>query len=231
MWIDQKNLLFVHIPKTGGNFIQKSLLPYSSDTILADNAQDGVDTFKVSGLHTKTKHSGLEAYKSSMEEEVFNRLLVATAVRHPLDRMLSLYFSPHRWRTPNYGYRAYRKLFTMLGRAPSIPPHAYRQKKIVFDEKAFEKLVKSTPKMVDYLTVDNKLRQVDFLVKYETFEHDIKRVFDTLRISPPQFHKAVNSSVFKEKSKLRDSKILHNIVLANHLDDFEQFGYETKVQK
>lgn len=92
------NFIFIHVPKTGGNSIQKALLPYSDDRIaLIGSHHDGIDRFEIRSpefdIH---KHSTLEDYRRQLDPERYSRLMKVTCVRNPWDRCVSFYFSPHR---------------------------------------------------------------------------------------------------------------------------------------
>ncbi len=92
------NFLFIHVPKTGGNSIQKVLLPYSDDQlVLVLPHHDGIDRFEIrSNRLSIHKHSSLQDYCAQLEVEEFSRLLKITSVRNPWDRCVSFFFSKHR---------------------------------------------------------------------------------------------------------------------------------------
>ena len=100
--------LFVHVPKTGGNSIQRALLPFSEDEIvLKAPHQDGVDRFEIrSPTIDMHKHLELAKYKARLPDEVFGELFKFCTIRNPWDRCVSYFFSPHRgeveWSTDNF---------------------------------------------------------------------------------------------------------------------------------
>jgi hypothetical protein len=94
------NFLFVHVPKTGGNSIQKVLEPFSEDKLVAlYSFQDGKERFSIqNSVYPYHKHSTLREYKKILPKELYAPLTKFTVVRNPWERMVSLYFSPHAGR-------------------------------------------------------------------------------------------------------------------------------------
>ncbi len=90
-----KPSIFIHIPKTYGNTIQKTLFDknLSLDKIFVKENQDEVDRFDVRGKYTSTKHMSLSSY---YKNNALRNYLTFVCVRKPLDRLVSSYFSPHR---------------------------------------------------------------------------------------------------------------------------------------
>ena len=89
------HFVFLHVPKTAGNAVQTYLLPHSDDQKVTHRHQDGVERFDVRGSVTPTKHATLQAYFDRLGTEL-DRFEIILPVRDPVDRALSLYFSPHR---------------------------------------------------------------------------------------------------------------------------------------
>jgi hypothetical protein len=95
---DEHNFIFIHVPKTGGNSIQKVLLPFSDNYMVPnDPEKTGADRF---AIRSKTldivKHSSLSDYQRQLDPERFTRYFKTTCIRNPWDRCVSFFFSPHR---------------------------------------------------------------------------------------------------------------------------------------
>jgi hypothetical protein len=90
------NFLFIHVPKTGGNSIQKILVPFSDDYMVWGDPE-AEDRF---GIKSPTldigKHSSLADYQRQIDPDRFARYFKVTCVRNPWERCVSYFFSPHR---------------------------------------------------------------------------------------------------------------------------------------
>ena len=92
-----KKFIFIHIPKTGGNAIQKALLPFADDLLTTDNPnQDGIHRFGVSNIYGLKKHATLTEYKTALDAKLFSSFFKFSCIRNPWERAISYYFSPHR---------------------------------------------------------------------------------------------------------------------------------------
>lgn len=92
------NFLFIHVPKTAGNSIQRCLLTHSEDEmVLRGGHQDGIERFEISSPTLKTrKHSTLSEYKAQLPPAQFEGLFKFFGVRNPWERCASFFVSPHR---------------------------------------------------------------------------------------------------------------------------------------
>jgi hypothetical protein len=92
------NFLFIHVPKTGGNSIQKALVPFSDDRLVCSSPHhDGIDRFELRSDRLDVhKHSSLQDYRAQLDSETFRGLVKITCVRNPWDRCVSHFFSPYR---------------------------------------------------------------------------------------------------------------------------------------
>ncbi|CUJ86604.1 Sulfotransferase family protein [Ruegeria denitrificans] len=96
MHFAKQKCVFIHVPKTGGNFFTRCFLRFSDDAIVVKGHQDGTDRFELSGDATKSKHQTLTDYNTLIGPAFADYTAYAFA-RPPVERMISLYYSPHRW--------------------------------------------------------------------------------------------------------------------------------------
>lgn len=207
MHLPRHRVIFIHIPKTAGNFVQKALLPYSDDRLVTSAKQDGRDRFEIVGPFTREKHATAEEYQASMGADRFAAMRIMTCIRHPFERMLSLYFSPHRWIRRRHGRLE-------IDRAE-------------FSEQAFRNLFRVHRPMVSYLKVDGVLRRPDFLIRFEHLREDLGAAFASLDIPLPEPFEALNRSPF-DKTAYAARGDLEDIVFDRHREDYEAFGYRRR---
>lgn len=126
---DQDLCIFIHVPKTGGNSIQASLVEagMSLDKLVAEDHQDGFDRFKIRGSITRTKHQSMSEY--FLKNPYLAKAKAYSCVRRPFERMVSYYFSPNRH---------VRKKYHFFG--PYCEPETVK-----FNESEFLSLVEETP--------------------------------------------------------------------------------------
>lgn len=125
---------FIHVPKTAGNTVQQALIQAgcSTDEIVVNGHQDGRDRFDLRGATTCSKHQPLAHYHQCDPTSVTHPVMIC--VRRPLQRLVSLYFSPHRWFRRDKASGRY----LLPDQAP-------------FCEHTFAELVAAAPAAVDYL--------------------------------------------------------------------------------
>ena len=158
----QHKFLFVHIPKTGGNSIQKVLESYSEDQITTHQPfQDGKERFGIQNPQfAYHKHSTLLEYKQLIPRDMYAPLTKFTVVRNPWDRMVSLYFSPHSGRTK-------------------------------FDPNLFESVIKQAKPIEDYVSTSSWIKkitqknplqktEIDHFIKFENLQEEFTEVSNKL---------------------------------------------------
>jgi hypothetical protein len=147
--------IFLHVPKTGGNSVQTILLPFSDEQKrLADESQDGVERFQLSGAITTTKHMPLQGYANRLGESLADFATIIT-VRDPIERALSMYYSPSR----------------MLHSA--LPADRFS-----FPE--FANVVNGMKTLVSFVTVGDAPRMPTHVLRFDALQADFNRVLAEL---------------------------------------------------
>jgi len=202
--------LYLHVSKTGGNAIQTALLPFSDDRQTLAPHQDGTERFGIRGPVTPHKHATLQEYET-LSPGLSQSHAIVISVRHPFERAISAYFSPHRW----------------LQRAAdgSISPRP-----AVWSESGFlAMLPKEVRPMVDYLRLGGGLRAADIVIRHETLAQDFAAAVRALALpGAAEMRLAhVNRSAAEgalRRRLLADSQ-LRDRVEAQYRADMDAFGY------
>lgn len=174
MVLDDLNAIFIHVPKTAGNFLTRNFFHrYSRDVITARGHQDGWDRFEIEGPYTAHKHMKLVDYREVMD---IGSYYVVASVRDPVQRLISLYFSPHR----TFRKRWNNKMMFALGRSVGLRlesgPEGYKKVPPRFDMNAFQQLVDREPTTGDYLEGYREAKGL-FLIRNESIESDLEDFF------------------------------------------------------
>ncbi len=194
--------LFVHIPKTGGNSIQKILQPYSEDQIVALAKQDGNERFEVRGRFTRNKHATLADYHSSVPPGLFAELFKFCAVRNPWSRAISFYFTPRRWM--KRGTSPYWSRDDFLELLPQLPP------------------------MVDYLKIDGQIHDLGGVIQYENLAEQFPAVLRRigLDIDGAQLPHLNRSLAGGYRDYFDEDLDLVDLVAERYCEDIAYFGYQ-----
>jgi len=83
--------IFIHVPRTGGNSIQSTLLEYADDDLIKkseDLEQFGLRNDRF-GVH---KHCRLCDYHDLLGDRIYTDFFKFTSIRNPWDRLLSRWF-------------------------------------------------------------------------------------------------------------------------------------------
>ncbi|MGC1496745.1 MAG: sulfotransferase family 2 domain-containing protein [Sulfitobacter sp.] len=154
-----RKLIFLHVQKTGGNSVTKTLLPFSDDEMTLNDYQDAIDRFGIKGVSPR-KHAKLPEYKEILGTD-FDDFKVALTVRDPLARAVSLYFSPHKWMV--------------------VEDEGWHYQDPYWDIDRFEKLVAHMYSLEDFLTVDGEIRMPDHVMRFRDLQSnfaDLCREYD-----------------------------------------------------
>ena len=197
------NFIFIHIPKTGGNSIQTVLAPFSDDRIEARRHQDGSERFAVRGRLTPDKHVDLAYYARLVRLERFR---VVTCVRHPVERLLSFYFSPSNW----YVRRR---------------DNTWHLQDTHWDRERF--LENLAPRSADFLKIDGVFRDADHLLRFDRLAADFAGFLRDAGIPAtadlPRLNANRSSSEAFESAKA--DPIVADVARTRYREDFERFDF------
>jgi DNA repair ATPase RecN len=211
----KKKFIFIHIYKTAGTSISKSLLPHARFiekissyyptyilvkiiNILLNLEQMGNKW--INGVH---KHATAFEVKKYLDKKIFDEYFKFAFVRHPMDWQVSLY---------EYIKRARHKDHDKV-------------KEMTFKEFVLSEIKNKSPRQIDFLT-ENKFFIVDKIYKFENLEKDIEKLYKILNIDIKKnsIKHLNNSQRDKNFYKYYDNE-LEEIVKDYYYEDFERLGY------
>lgn len=204
MWLPPLKTLFIHVPKTAGNFVQSFLIEngLSDDEITTVEHQDGHDRFGVLGKMTGHKHQDVRGYQKKFGRKAWSELEVLSIWRDPRERLVSLYLSPHRHVKAN---------------GKIVPPRTY-------DESGFEELVNNTKSTTQFLeTRRGNLPKSLNLITFSNLHGDLERFLISkghdLIIPQEKRNETASRQLFGEM--LADKQILKIVERSHHMADFK----------
>lgn len=192
--------LFLHVPKTAGNAVQRALLPFSEDRIVRLGPhQDGVERFEIRSPSLEMhKHLSLAEYRDRLGSGRFAPLFRFCTVRNPWDRCLSFFFSPHRGR-------------------------------VTWSPAAFEAFIaQEIPPTVHYLRLDpaeaDPFDNMEAILRFEHLAPDFAAVCDRLGLGRPPLSK-VNVGEPRDYRRYYATPGLVDLVAEKFRHDIARFGY------
>ena len=224
MFSRQHNFIFIHIAKTGGNALQTIFLKYSDDKkVITVPKQDGRHRFNIKGTWSTSKHQALQKYYDLMPREIFEKQKIVTSLRHPVDRLISFYFSPYQ-RIKKAEKNWLNRSFNWLG----IKIHSleWEFEDLEFDLSKFKKAILNKRTQSDFLRLNGQIRQPDIFIDFSNLEQSALEAFKKLGLpekSPPHRNKALTK---QPKTMLAQRPDVIDIVMSSrHAEDFENFPY------
>lgn len=213
-----KNIIFIHLPKTGGNSFQKNLYLNGGykGSLLATGTQDLTNRFGVKDKLTKRKHQLLFEYNKICN---LNNFKVVAILREPTHRLLSLYFSPHRHLVfRNYAFKLLSKFITTK---PMFLSNAKKQ----FNLDEFINFIKSVDTMSNFLKLNGTVYKNLIILNFENYNTDVENFFKSNNLT--NFKININKKIFNYNyDELIEIYNLKEVVKNTiHLEDYINFNY------
>lgn len=205
MWIEGINTVFIHVPKTAGNYVQsvfiKARLTKEVKELQAAH-QDGFHRFAVVGDKTSNKHQNLVDYQKRFDRKQWRALNFLSVWRNPRDRLISLYLSPH---------------LHLNSSGVVVPPTR-------FDLEEFKDVVKSYPSATQKLrTRTRRLPKRLTLINFESVRDDLESYLRSHghEISAPLEVRNPTSSRELFDQMKEDDRIFRVVRRSHHMADFD----------
>ncbi len=160
---------------------------------------------------TANKHMTLDEYAGRLGEGIKN-YRIAVSVRHPVERAISMYFSPHRW---------FRKAVS----------GGYDLAEPVWDRDAFNEMLSTMPSISEFLTVNSEFQKPDFVIRQNHLNADLSSVCQCVGLpeeiwSGPVGYRnasAGQAPLIQDLLRLRE---LRQHIGDHFAVDFENFGFQ-----
>jgi hypothetical protein len=229
--------VFTHVPKTAGSSLLEVLLPYSDASRVVGYGNGG-QYWNLKDPIADSMHEPILTYKQALGDK-FQFFSVLAGFRDPFERMLSLYFSPHRWRSYHIvgrvSLRMERHLFSSrtpisngtLGRGLErvFPVQEHTP---VWSEEAFSQLVCKAQTHSDLLRVDSESileRDRILPLRFRWIERDFANAVERLglpgNLCVPM--RATGLGQPQLMDSLGKSRDLRAFVESVHREDYEHF--------
>jgi hypothetical protein len=202
VWDNQKKILFVHIPKSGGTTIEHHMGAIN-------NPNKG---YKRNTNNKAMQHLTIEEYNALFDDKRFDNYCKFTIVRNPYDKMLSEYY----WTDLPIGYKDKHSFDYFLGAVSDIVINKNYNYTFLHDH--------FTPQK-EFITDENNNIIVDKIFKFEEFNE----VVEFVQMYYPNINTTVHNKIKTAKSKnsrltLNDKQ--KNIIYNLYEDDFILLGYD-----
>jgi len=203
MLINSLTTVFIHVPKTAGNYVQHFLisLGLTSETIETHAHHDGFHRFAIVGEYTSNKHQNLVDYQKRFNRKQWRSLSFLSIWRDPRERLISLYLSPHRYAN---------------SRGVVVAPQHY-------DLDDFEQVVKTYPSTTQKLRTRNRrLPRALTLLSFGNVKRDLEQFLDSkgYDLSAPVERRNPTTSRTLFNQMMEDDRIHRMVKRSHHWDDF-----------
>jgi hypothetical protein len=231
-----KRFVFVHIHKCAGTSIEVALAkPLRHNDIVLGSTKSGEkyqEFFKRTiGLN---KHSTALEARQFLGDALYPKFFKFGFVRHPVDRLHSLYSYALRLAHDAELTDEERRHQQAGGQWPDRPPFRYKAVAAALESRSFSDFALhpltwadagAQPQWQSLCNAQGELI-VDFVGKVESIEEDFAQVCAKLEVNVPL---EVRNSSVEKKSALELSPLALATVRERFARDFDLFGYETQV--
>jgi len=230
-----RRFVFVHIHKCAGTSVEMALgkLLRHNDLVIGStkSGERNQDFFsRTIGLN---KHSTAAEARRWMGDDMWGKCFKFAFVRHPVDRLLSLYSYALRLAEGTPMEPAEQARYAQDGSLPDRPPYRYKAVRAALKTKNFSEFALhpltwqdagSRPQWESVCDADGHLI-VDFIGKVESIEQDWARIVTQLAIEAEL--EVRNASPGRSTKQLNPAALA--MVRQRFAKDFELFGYSTEV--
>ena len=204
----EDKIIFVHIPKTGGASIEKSLGIFGND-----NNGNLEPNFEILYGQTKDKilqHLKIEEIKKLKKKE-FETFKLVSFVRNPYERVLSKYYHDVKIARPD--------------KPGSTRDCNNFNDWIIKHQRGLSKFLRT---QYSYVYDKNGNNLADFIGKFENFENDVQIIKEKLGLKAKLEHK--NKNPIKKDIDWLSEYTQQGLEIVNrtYLCDFKVFNYEMK---
>lgn len=228
-----RRYVFVHIHKCAGTSIEVALAKSlrHNDIVLGStkSGEKYQEFFKRTiGLN---KHSTAQEARGFLGETLYAKFYKFAFVRHPIDRLHSLYSYALRLAHDTDLSDEEQRIFNAHGQWPDRPPFRYKAVAAALESRSFSDFALhpltwadagAQPQWQSLCDASGNLI-VDFVGKVESIEQDFARVCEKLEVDVPL---EVRNSSTEKKSALELSPLALATVKERFARDFELLGYE-----
>ena len=202
MFVETINTVFLHVPKTAGNYVSSVFLDsgLTTETMEVHPHQDGFHRFAIVGEKTSYKHQSLVDYQKRFDRKQWRSLHFLSIWRDPLERLISFYLSPHRFQRQGV----------------VVAPTDY-------DLDAFSEIVRTHPSTTQKLqTRTRRLPKNLTLLRFEHVRDDLEKFLDSkgYGLSTPVDVRNPTTSRVLFDQMMADDRVKRIVERSKHMADF-----------
>lgn len=236
----RRQFIFVHLHKTGGTSVKEAFQPHLSegDVIISAGRQTQAGTDQPSDLSNQlSKHSNARRIAEVLGSEIWDAYFKFSFVRHPLDRLVSLYEFFRRVRQNNSKKPGFLHRYLKLGRQtsagdPSHAPWSWPGMQALVTTNSFSQFIRSEFLSKDQgaqpqarsLTDRSGKLMVDFVGKFERMSEDWQKVCDRVGINSKLPHRNQSDRRFENVKRYWNQDDLE-FATKKYREDLLLFGY------